>query len=197
MKNLTTIYLSWEELSAIFSALLSKLLGKTVKCRAKEDDYDYWAVMTDIGLNDADMGHVCIHAGQTGEALVEELPSSTGDDMYHSISMMLAEKLLSKELGVSWECTHVDAEDGLYFIGCNSDEIKARYEKIVRENIEDLMLQLYNGPERSNDLMDCGYADGCYDTWISVLDMMGISHTYKTSDVFDYGVDAPEEEDEE
>ena len=35
-----------------------------------------------------------------------------------------------------------------------------------------------NGSQRPNDLMDCGMIDGEWNTWIRVLDFMGVNHKY-------------------
>lgn len=49
----------------------------------------------------------------------------------------------------------------------------------AKESIKDLLPYIYGGEERRNDLMDCGYADGSYDTLISVLDNLGVKHGYE------------------
>lgn len=39
--------------------------------------------------------------------------------------------------------------------------------------------QLYGGEERPNDLMDCGCIDGAYNTWIDVLNLLGVEHSFE------------------
>ena len=39
--------------------------------------------------------------------------------------------------------------------------------------------QLYGGEDRPNDLMDCGCIDGAYNTWIDVLNLLGVEHEFE------------------
>jgi hypothetical protein len=62
------------------------------------------------------------------------------------------------------------------------DELLNKVEKLVSEAVENLEGQedyIYGGDERPNDLMDCGYADGNYDAWYEVLELLGIKHRFK------------------
>ena len=47
----------------------------------------------------------------------------------------------------------------------------------AREELKELNPYV-NGNQRPNDLMDCGMADGEWNTWIRVLDFMGVNHKY-------------------
>lgn len=60
---------------------------------------------------------------------------------------------------------------------------KADVEKLtafVLRTLEDIEPYIYGGDERSDDLMDCGYADAEWNTWICVLDQLGVKHNYET-----------------
>lgn len=36
-----------------------------------------------------------------------------------------------------------------------------------------------NGDERPDDIFDCGYADGSWDTLIDLLNQLGVDHKYE------------------
>ncbi len=46
--------------------------------------------------------------------------------------------------------------------------------------LESMEAQLYGGEERPNDMMDCGCIDGIYNTWINVLDVLGVEHSFES-----------------
>ncbi len=57
-----------------------------------------------------------------------------------------------------------------------------KLDKIIesaRTELDERKSYLYGSDERSNDLYDCGYVDGEYDTWIRVLDLSGEKHNYQ------------------
>lgn len=47
----------------------------------------------------------------------------------------------------------------------------------AREELKELNPYV-NGSQRPNDLMDCRMIDGEWNTWIRVLDFMGVNHKY-------------------
>lgn len=60
---------------------------------------------------------------------------------------------------------------------------KADVEKLKEfalRSLEDVMPYIDGGDERSDDLMDCGMADAEWNTWICVLDQLGVKHNYET-----------------
>lgn len=58
-------------------------------------------------------------------------------------------------------------------MGSNSDIVE-----YIKNNLDDLD-PLVNGDERPNDLMDCGYLDGSWNTLVEILTKMGVEHHYK------------------
>ena len=50
--------------------------------------------------------------------------------------------------------------------------------EFIKRSLEELD-PVVNGDERPNDLMDCGYADGSWNTLVEILTKMGVEHHYK------------------
>jgi hypothetical protein len=64
----------------------------------------------------------------------------------------------------------------------DKEKLLEKVEELVAnavENLEEQTDYIYGGDERPNDLMDCGYADGNYDAWYEVLELLGIKHSFK------------------
>ena len=48
--------------------------------------------------------------------------------------------------------------------------------KDVVQAADDMVTLLYEGEERSNDWMDCGMADGTYETYLDILALLGVAY---------------------
>ena len=68
-----------------------------------------------------------------------------------------------------------------YFEGAS--EKLANLVQEATASLEGMQSQLYGGEERPNDLMDCGYIDGAYNTWIEVLNILGIEHRFEAQPI--------------
>ena len=60
----------------------------------------------------------------------------------------------------------------------SNDDIIEELVKAAHEKLTDLESCLYEGADRPNDIYDCGVIDGEYDTWISILNILGVNHDY-------------------
>jgi hypothetical protein len=60
-----------------------------------------------------------------------------------------------------------------------SDEIVNELKELALQKLSDLEDYLYEQNERPSDIYDCGTIDGEYDTWIAVLNALGVEHSFK------------------
>lgn len=118
-KELKTVRLSWDFVSVCIEKELKNLLGIDIKCKASASEWDYWAVrFLQRTMEITQLYQVFEKVGLTdGEAKKESLPER-GEILVRSIGMQLAEKLLQKYLGYTWQ--QVLADEYLWLIGVDN-----------------------------------------------------------------------------
>ena len=108
--------LSWSEVCGIISEEIEGISGLHIQCKANVVEDSFWDV-TFIGLR-LSLHKLCqlLQATQaTPEDWEDALPDEGGIDV-GGIGMVLAEKLISRHLKLTWE-HHLITTDSLWLIG--------------------------------------------------------------------------------
>lgn len=112
-----TTKLEWEELDTLFEAVFKEILGKTIKCAADFDSYDYWGVRFvdyEMSVDEIETVCSCVHANEKERK--DAFPVE-GARVSRDFGATIASKLLSRYLGYTWKKEFAD-EDALYLIEC-------------------------------------------------------------------------------
>ena len=112
MEELRTIKLSWGEVSECISKEISKILRRTIECKAKIDDMEYWNVQfrkEKIKLSELFeiLEFLEVDEFQRKECLTESVLS---EGKARELNMEVSEILLKQYLGFNWEKQLIDAE---------------------------------------------------------------------------------------
>ena len=110
------VELGWHEVGSIVSEEIKGILGLPVQCKVNVVDGSFWDV-TFIGYR-LPLSKLCqlLQATQaTPEDWEDALPDEGGTDV-GGIGIMLAEKLISRHLKLTWE-HHLITEDSLWLVG--------------------------------------------------------------------------------
>lgn len=110
------VELSWDKVRSIVSEEIKEVLGLQIQCRVNVVDGSFWDV-TFINCR-LPLPKLC-QLLQTTQATPEDwedaLPDEGGVDV-NSIGIVLAEKLISRHLNLTWE-HHLITEDSLWLVG--------------------------------------------------------------------------------
>ena len=118
-KELRTIRLSWTVVEKAIQAELKKLLGINIECKASADSWDYWSVVfKNVRLN-VEQLKVLFKAFKLSERDKQRSMPETGKTDTNSVDVSLAEKLLERNLGYSWEQSLADS--ALFLIGVDDE----------------------------------------------------------------------------
>lgn len=110
------VELGWHEVGSMVSEEIKGILGLPVQCKVNVVDGSFWDV-TFIGYR-LPLPKLCqlLQATQaTPEDWEDALPDEGGPDV-GGIGIMLAEKLISRHLKLTWE-HHLITEDSLWLVG--------------------------------------------------------------------------------
>ena len=108
------IHIEWEELSNIFSELLTGLLGREIKAQSDREEYYYWSIrLLGVPLNQEELETLFELAG--ADQLDREL-NDCGDYPIMELCQSLCARLMSKLLPYEADFTHAD-DEGVWFIG--------------------------------------------------------------------------------
>ena len=110
------VELSWDKVCSIVSEEIKEVLGLQIQCRVNVVDGSFWDV-TFINCR-LPLPKLCqlLQATQaTPEDWEDALPDEGGIDV-NSIGIVLAEKLISRHLNLTWE-HHLITEDSLWLVG--------------------------------------------------------------------------------
>lgn len=118
-KELRTIRLSWSVVEKAIQAELKKLLGINIECKASADSWDYWSVVfKNVRLN-VEQLKVLFKAFKLSERDKQRSMPEAGKTDTNSVDVSLAEKLLERNLGYSWEQSLADS--ALFLIGVDDE----------------------------------------------------------------------------
>ena len=114
------VELSWDKVCSIVSEEIREVLGLQIQCKVNVVESSFWDV-TFIGCR-LPLPKLC-QLLQTTQATPEDwedaLPDEGGVDV-GGIGIMLAEKLISRHLKLTWE-HHLITEDSLWLVGVTED----------------------------------------------------------------------------
>ncbi len=118
-KELRTIRLSWSVVEKAIQAELKKLLGINIECKSSADSWDYWSVVfKNVRLN-VEQLKVLFKAFKLSERDKQRSMPEAGKTDTNSVDVSLAEKLLERNLGYSWEQSLADS--ALFLIGVGDE----------------------------------------------------------------------------
>ena len=118
-KELKTVRLSWDFVSACIEKELKKLLNIEVQCNASASEWDYWAVRFSAGEIEASKLYLLFE--KVGLHKIEDQQESLpeeGATAVRSIGMRLAEAILKNYLGYTWQ--QILADEYLWLIGVDN-----------------------------------------------------------------------------
>lgn len=102
-KEFKGLILTWDKVSKLISKSIKQILKKGINCKAKMDDYDYWTVsFKEQPLLTEDIEQMLNFFKVNEENFKNCMPEEGKKDV-RDFDMMLAEFLLGKQLGCSWE----------------------------------------------------------------------------------------------
>ena len=111
----TCCKLTWTEVGLALESELRAILGRSVPCEAWAEDMNYWGGKFPEFISLAELCIILQRVCATKEEWVDALPDE-GDTVIHDIGWDVAEKLLQRSLGISWECRHIE-EEALWLLG--------------------------------------------------------------------------------
>ena len=123
MKNIPekrAVELNWDKVRSIVAEEIKEILGLQIQCRVNVVDGSFWDV-TFINCR-LPLPKLCqlLQATQaTPEDWEDALPDEGGIDV-NSIGIVLAEKLISRHLKLTWE-HHLITKDSLWLVGVIED----------------------------------------------------------------------------
>ncbi len=121
MRTLTSHEISWEAVSRFISNELFRILGKEIKCKAKMDDYDYWAVnFLRYKMPIDEIEKICCHLDANDVERSDAFPTEK-EDHVKSFGVAIANKLLSSAIRCFWR-NMLATKDKLYLIDCEERE---------------------------------------------------------------------------
>lgn len=110
------VELSWDKVRSIVSEEIREILGVPVQCRVNVVDGSFWDVtFINCRLPLPKLCQLLQVTQATPENWEDALPDEGGVDV-GGIGIMLAEKLISRHLKLTWE-HHLITEDSLWLVG--------------------------------------------------------------------------------
>lgn len=102
-KEFKGLILTWDMVSKLIAKSVRQILKKDFFCNAKMDDADYWtASFKDNRLLTKEIEFLLNYFGVTGNDFDDCMPEKGREDV-PDFDMLLAERLLGKQLGYVWE----------------------------------------------------------------------------------------------
>lgn len=111
--------MSWAVVEKAIQAELKKLLGINIECKASADSWDYWSVVFKNGRLTVEQLKVLFKAFDLSERDKQRSMPEKGTEDTNTVDVTLAEKLLQKHLGYTWEQSLADS--ALWLIGVDYD----------------------------------------------------------------------------
>ena len=113
------IHIDWDDLSGIYSELLSAILGREIIAESDREEYYYWLIrLLDNPLEQGELETIFVSA-DAGELDREQ--NDFGDYPILELCQGLCDKLMDKLL--PYRIDHVKADyEGVWFIGTDVDE---------------------------------------------------------------------------
>lgn len=126
--------LSWDEVCRIVSDEIEKILGIRVSCKASVVEMDFWALeFNDCRISFPNLCQLLQAAQAVPEDWEEALTVERETSSVRDIGMLLAQKLISRHLKLTWE--HALAiDDSLWLIGVTEDAAKPEQNSVDRMN---------------------------------------------------------------
>lgn len=110
------VELSWDKVRSIVVEEIREILGLQIQCRVNVVDGSFWDVtFINCRLPLPKLCQLLQVTQATQEDWEDALPDEGGIDV-NSIGIVLAEKLISRHLKLTWE-HHLIAEDSLWLVG--------------------------------------------------------------------------------
>ena len=110
------VELSWDKVCSIVSEEIREILGLQIQCRVNVVDGSFWDVtFINCRLPLPKLCQLLQVTQATPEDWEDALPDEGGVDV-NSIGIMLAEKLISRHLKLTWE-HHLVTEYSLWLVG--------------------------------------------------------------------------------
>ena len=110
------VELSWDKVCSIVSEEIREILGLQIQCRVNVVDGSFWDVtFINCRLPLPKLCQLLQVTQATPEDWEDALPDEGGVDV-NSIGIMLAEKLISRHLKLTWE-HHLITEYSLWLVG--------------------------------------------------------------------------------
>ena len=110
------VELSWDKVRSIVSEEIMEILGLQIQCRVNVVEGSFWDVtFINCRLPLPKLCQLLQVTQATPEDWEDALPDEGGIDV-NSIGIVLAEKLISRHLKLTWE-HHLIAEDSLWLVG--------------------------------------------------------------------------------
>ena len=114
------VELSWDKVCSIVSEEIREILGLQIQCRVNVVDGSFWDVtFINCRLPLPKLCQLLQVTQATPEDWEDALPDEGGVDV-NSIGIMLAEKLISRHLKLTWE-HHLITKDSLWLVGVIED----------------------------------------------------------------------------
>ena len=111
--------MDWNEVSHLIEKALKDIFNEDIKCKARRDDGDYWAVrLEDRRLTFEELEKIYNEIPVTLEDFKESLPME-GETTVSCIGMQFAKGLLAKALGFGFERTHISGRT-LWLLNLNT-----------------------------------------------------------------------------
>ena len=114
------VELSWDKVCSIVSEEIREILGLQIQCRVNVVDGSFWDVtFINCRLPLPKLCQLLQVTQATPEDWEDALPDEGGVDV-NSIGIVMAEKLISRHLKLTWE-HHLITEDSLWLVGVTED----------------------------------------------------------------------------
>lgn len=125
------VELSWDEVRSIVSEEIKKILGLQIQCKVNVVEDSFWDVtFTGYHLPLPKLCQLLQATQATPEDLEDALPDEGGVDV-NGIGMVLAEKLISRHLELTW-IHHLITKDSLWLVGTAEDSPHERPSQIYQ-----------------------------------------------------------------
>lgn len=121
MKDKRAVEMSWDEVRGIVLDEINDILGLHIQCRINVAEGSFWDVtFTDHRLPLPKLCQLLQETQATPEDWEDALPDE-GEIDVNGIGIVLAEKLISRHLKLTWE-HHLITEDSLWLVGVTKNE---------------------------------------------------------------------------
>ena len=125
------VELSWDEVRSIVSEEIKKILGLQIQCKVNVVGDSFWDVtFTGYHLPLPKLCQLLQATQATPEDWEDALPDEGGVDA-NGIGMVLAEKLISRHLKLTW-IHHLITKDSLWLVGTAEDSPYERSSQIYQ-----------------------------------------------------------------